>query len=293
MKNTKKFLLIGGDKRQIYMAKYLNDMGCNARIYNFDLLEGYGDIKVRGEDLNGIIEKNDCCIVLPLPVSRDGKTVNSPYGTAKITPDQLFDHLNREIVVFAGMMSKQWKSDVFKRGIKVYDYFEREELAIKNAVPTAQGVIKTAIDNMEITLRGSSCLVTGYGRTAKAIAGALTGLGACVTIAARKRADIALASIEGYRAVYLAELDTNTESFDLMVNTVPAVVINAPVLKALNSDCLIIDIASPPYGVELSAAEKLGFKVIVPGSLPGKTAPKTAGIIIADVILSILKEGSR
>ena len=70
-------------------------------------------------------------------------------------------------------------------------------------------------------------------------------------------------------------------------------VINSSVLKALNSDCLIIDIASPPYGVELSAAEKLGFKVIVPGSLPGKTAPKTAGIIIADVILSILKEGSR
>lgn len=54
----------------------------------------------------------------------------------------------------------------------------------------------------------------------------------------------------------------------------------------------MIDIASAPYGTDFACARELGLNVIVPGSLPGKTAPKTAGEIIADAILNIIKEGS-
>ncbi|MCR4616405.1 MAG: dipicolinate synthase subunit DpsA [Clostridiales bacterium] len=293
MNNIKNLLLIGGDMRQVYMAKYLNDKGFSARIYNFDLLDGWDELKAKDEDLHRIVCENGQAVILPLPVSRDGKTVNSQYGSMPITPELLFSSLNQDSAVFAGMMMNTWKSDFFRRGIKVYDYFEREELAIKNAVPTAQGIIKIAIDNMVVTLHGSRCLVIGYGKTAKAAARALSGLGAVVTIAARKRSDIASAEMEGYGTVYISELETRANIFDLLVNTVPAQIINEAVLNSLNKDCLIIDIASAPYGVDIKAAEGSGFKVIVPGSLPGKTAPKTAGIIIADVILSILKEGSR
>ena len=53
---------------------------------------------------------------------------------------------------------------------------------------------------------------------------------------------------------------------------------------------MIIDIASSPYGTDFAAANNLGIKAMQCPSLPGKVAPKTAGKIIADGILNIIKE---
>jgi dipicolinate synthase subunit A len=174
----------------------------------------------------------------------------------------------------------------------VFDYFEREELAVNNAVPTAQGVIKIAMENMKITLHGARCAVTGYGRTAKVLADMLAALGARVTVAARKCSDLAWARTGGLDAVNISELMKTAPELDLLVNTVPSLVLDCKTLSALRRDCLVIDIASAPYGTDFACARELGLNVIVPGSLPGKTAPKTAGEIIADAILNIIKEGS-
>ena len=190
------------------------------------------------------------------------------------------------------MMDGALKSSFFKKGIRVFDYFEREELAVNNAVPTAQGVIKIAMENMKITVHGAQCAVTGYGRTAKVLADMLAALGAHVTVAARKCSDLAWARTGGLNAVNISELMKTAPELDLLVNTVPSLVLDCKTLSALRRDCLVIDIASAPYGTDFACARELGLNVIVPGSLPGKTAPKTAGELIADAILNIIKEGS-
>ena len=227
-------------------------------------------------------------VILPLPVSRDGVHLNS----SPLTLNELSDTLERGQTVFAGMMDGALKSSFFKKGIRVFDYFEREELAVNNAVPTAQGVIKIAMENMKITLHGARCAVTGYGRTAKVLADMLAALGARVTVAARKCSDLAWARTGGLDAVNISELIKTAPELDLLVNTVPSLVLDCKTLSALRRDCLVIDIASAPYGTDFACARELGLNVIVPGSLPGKTAPKTAGEIIADAILNIIKEGS-
>ena len=61
-------------------------------------------------------------------------------------------------------------------------------------------------------------------------------------------------------------------------------------MRTFNKDCLLIEIASAPYGIDFSAARELGFGSVVSGSLPGKIAPKTAGYIICDTICNIIKE---
>ena len=67
-------------------------------------------------------------------------------------------------------------------------------------------------------------------------------------------------------------------------------VLDKSILERADPDCLIIDLASKPGGVDFSAAAKLGIKVIWALGLPGKTAPVTSGEIIADTVINILSE---
>lgn len=80
--------------------------------------------------------------------------------------------------------------------------------------------------------------------------------------------------------------------YDLIFNTVPAILLDEPCLKNVKADTLIIDLASKPGGVDFDTAGRLGLKVVWALSLPGKVAPVTSGEIIADTILNILKERS-
>ena len=61
-------------------------------------------------------------------------------------------------------------------------------------------------------------------------------------------------------------------------------------LEDLKPDCLILDLASKPGGVDLGAAGELGLTVIWALSLPGKVAPVTAGATIKDTIYNMLRE---
>lgn len=290
--NIKKLLVVGGDKRQLYMADSLMHKGFDVELYGFSPLDGFEHMSYVGDKSFESAAAGANAVILPLPVSRDGITVTSQGGGRTVTLEELSDILERGQTVFAGMMSNSWKSNFFKKGIRVFDYFEREELVVNNAIPTAQGVIKIAIDNLEITLHSSSFAITGYGRTAKVLARILKAMGANVTVAARKCSDLAWARSEGFEGVHIKDLPLCADKFDVLVNTVPTLVVDDSILAKLKKGCLIIEIASAPYGIDFARAKELGLEVIVAGSLPGKTAPKTAGEIISDAISNIIKEGS-
>jgi len=287
MREIQKLLVIGGDKRQLHMAQALRGSGYQVSLCAFGEHEGFETLDFCAAPLETAIPDAQA-VILPLPASRDGVCVNAPFSLSPPKLETVLEALSKEQIVFAGMLSREWKSAFFQRGIPVFDYFEREELAVYNAIPTAQGVIKTALDHIDFTLHGANCAVTGYGRTAKVLANALRGLGTQVTVAVRKYRDIAWAQADGHRGIYLQELPRCAERFDILVNTVPVQILGEAALSRLRRDCLLIEIASEPYGIDFRAAEALGLKVIVAPSLPGKVAPKTAGKIISDVIHTMI-----
>ena len=94
----------------------------------------------------------------------------------------------------------------------------------------------------------------------------------------------------GFGAEHLEQLRGGLCGYDLIVNTVPARVLNRPELEDVKEDCLILDLASKPGGVDLGAAGELGLTVIWALSLPGKVAPVTAGAAIRDTIYNMLRE---
>ena len=284
MKKIYSFIIVGGDSRQLYMADYLESLGYQISLYGLPE-KNHKCIESIGSGIN----MSDC-IILPLPVTKDNKYIFS-LVPMKETADEIFSLIKENQPVFAGMLGKGFETKIKKKTDYIFDYFKLEDVTVMNTVPTVQGIIKAIIDNIDYTIHSSKCAVFGYGRVARLTADTLTSLGANVTVAARKSGDIATAKTKGCQGVYISEFWKYANKFDIIINTVPSLVINKKILEAVKNDCLIIDVASSPFGTDFACAYELGINAIQCSSLPGKVAPKSAGKIIADGILNIIKEG--
>lgn len=122
-------------------------------------------------------------MILPLPAA-DGTVLHSPLSQFHPSLRQVFDALAPGQLVLAGMADPGLKALAQEHGVCLLDYFTREELAVANAVPTAEGAIQIAMEQLPITLHGAQVLVLGFGRIGQATALRLAALGAEVTVAA-------------------------------------------------------------------------------------------------------------
>ena len=166
----------------------------------------------------------------------------------------------------------------------------QEEMALLNAVPTAEAAIELALSQLPITLWESRCLLTGFGRCAKPLARLLTAFGAQLTVCARSPKDLALARSFGLTALPLAQMDTLLPQQQLIFNTVPAPILGKEQLRLLPHDCLLIDLASGAGGIDHLAARSLGLRCLHSLALPAKTAPVTAGNILCDTVIQMITD---
>ncbi|MBE6884467.1 MAG: dipicolinate synthase subunit DpsA [Ruminococcaceae bacterium] len=283
------FAVVGGDLRQARLANALAVSGYTVYGLFFDLDVYVSDKIIRSENIREALEKSNV-IVLPLPASLDDKTVNSMLSTREIPLDDCLRYAKPGSILVGGMLSKEFRERAEERGITTEDYAKREEFAVLNAVPTAEGAVAIAMAERAATIRGSKCLVTGYGKVGKRLAALLCAMGANVSVAARKPKDLAEIEANGMSAMHISGLSGGAGDFEVLFNTVPAMIFGEDILRALRRDCLVLDLASKPGGVDFEMAKRLGIHTIWALSLPGKVAPITAGDIMRDTILNILRE---
>ena len=236
------------------------------------------------------LSKRVDCIVLPLPVSSDNVMVNTPFYKQSLPLDNLLSAIKEGGVIFGGSITPEAASLFNKHNLETIDYLEREELSVMNAVPTAEGAVQIAMEELATTLYGRSVLILGMGRIAKVLIRILTGFSCKITVAARKYSDLAWAEVYGCKGVHIRSLEPALEDAEVLFNTVPSLLLNGERLMRLKKDCLLIDLASKPGGVDMRTAADLGIKTVWALSLPGKVAPVSAGEIIASAILNILTE---
>lgn len=282
MNNT--FGVIGGDERMKYLAQSIAADGYPVCVCG---LEKLGTCRGAAEcDLPQLAAKSSV-ILLPLPATKDGLFLNAPYAENEIRLDDDFARFFMHKTVCGGMLQRLTASSSLWREIEPEDYYRREELAVGNAIPTAEGAVGIAIREYPGTINGAKCLITGFGRIGKNLAIILRGMGAEVFCAARKKADLMQMRAFGVQPLTYREI---SRRFDLIFNTVPAKVLTSPVLMQQTRDTLIIELASAPGGIDLKRAEELHLHVIDAPSLPGRVAPKTAAEYIKEAVYNILEE---
>lgn len=279
-----KVAVIGGDLRQLEAAKALAEQGFRVYVYGLDIVgesgrqAGVHPASGPAEALHGA-----SLLLLPLPYSRDGMHINAPLSTTVIPAAPLFSLVGKNTVVAAGMVDENFPKD-----LTYVDYAAGETFALRNASATVEGALAVAIRETRFTLNGSNVLITGFGRIGKMMAPILRAMGAHVTAIARKDTDRAWASAFGIGAESFSLLPHIAPTADLIFNTVPALVLDRPILSAMKKNALIVELASLPGGVDLHAAAECGINVVTALGLPGKYAPETAGRIIADLASALL-----
>ena len=137
---------------------------------------------------------------------------------------------------------------------------------------------------------GLSLRLLGYGRIGKVLARYLRAMGAKVTVAARNAAD--REKIEGNGCIPVDYLDIAYENYRVIINTVPALVVDRTAVEHMRDDVFIIELASAPGGFDTQHIKDRDLSFINASGLPGKTAPLAAGMIIKDTIMNILNRGS-
>ena len=272
------FGVVGGDRRQAELTRLLR--ADQHEVYTYGLnrwLSGGEDTldRAAGADV----------VILPLPLCKGDGVLNceeNPVSTL-----DLFRRLKQSRRVLAGQVKPRQRQEALSCGVEIEDYFQLEELTVANAAATAEAAIQVAMERLDQSLLGMQCLVLGFGRIGKLLSYRLHGLGAKVTVAARKREDLAWIRAYGWPALHTGMLSGQLGEFGVVFNTVPSLILDAPLLCQLPPESLCIDLASVP-GIDLAAAEMQGHSAVWAKSLPGRMMPKTAAAGIRDAVYYIL-----
>ena len=263
----KKITLIGGDIRIKILKQRLEEAG-----YTTDTL---GLFENDAADL-----KTSDAVIMPVPTTKDRKTVFTPLTKRNIFLSDISEAVSDRTPILCCNYSFYGKNSI--------DYGSLDGYSLLNAVPTAEGAIKLAIEQTPFTLWKSRVLVIGYGRVGKILADRLAKLGCRVTVSARKTADFCMLDALGFEYMNTCDLNKSGLPFDIIFNTVDVHVIDDEVWQ--NSECTLAVDLSSLGGFSLSAAEKAGIRAVKAPGLPGIVAPHTAADILFKTVKEILEK---
>ncbi|MDQ6419203.1 dipicolinate synthase subunit DpsA [Paenibacillus sp. LHD-117] len=283
-------LMLGGDARQLEVIRKLSELDASVTVCGFDGLHSSLDGAVHAEFEEALFEDADA-LLLPAVGTDDHGLIHAVFSDREIVlTEQHMAKLPPHCAVYTGMAKPYLKQLCQQFGLKLVELFDRDDVAIYNSIPTAEGALMMAIQHTDITIHGSHCMVLGFGRTGFTMARALQGLGAKVKVGVRRSEHFARASEMGFEPFYTGALLQNAGNIDLLFNTIPTMIVTAQIIANLPSRAVIIDLASKPGGTDFRFAEKRGIKALLAPGLPGIVAPKTAGRIIADCLAQLIMD---
>ena len=281
----KKIAVIGGDLRTVYLAKMLAKEH-TVITYGQELAE-FKTEAMKIDNLKSAIELSDI-IIGPVPFSKDGESVHAKFSREKILVEEVVKYCKGKLLI-AGAISDEICNLSKENDVQIIDLMKEESLTVLNTIATAEGTLEIAINKTKRILHGSNVLVLGYGRVGKVVAKKFVAMGAFVTCAARKPEAFAWIEVDGYDMININKLGENLRKFDIIVNTPPVMILTKERLSKLKHDCLVIDLASYPGGIDIEAAKDLGINFEWALGLPGKVAPITAAEHIKKTLDEILK----
>lgn len=259
--------VLSGDKRQEYIYKYLINKGYDAHLKT-------------NMDFN-----QDKYIVCSIPMCKRGNYLNCDlYSSYPI--ETFVKLLKPKQIVFAGNIPKNLYQN---NNIKFVDVINDENVVWNNSVFTAEGLIASIINNTDFCIWGSKILILGFGKCGINIAKKLSALSGKISVYDHTSIHITQARAYGYDGIEYDDLIKYVDTFDIIINTVPNEIFKEIHYSKIKNNCSLFEIASAPYGFNKELTNKYHLSLITCPGIPGITAPKNAGELIAKSIISYLE----
>lgn len=265
-----KISVIGGDRRYRWAATELRNKGFAVETF------GVPELKNTVDNLSEVL-KGAALVLLPVQPLGDGKlTVNGESVEAIVLPELL----KPGATLAAGRLPTKLEAWFSEQGLSCFEYLEQEKFLLHNARVTAEGALGLLLGKMDRTIRGSRILITGWGRIGKFLAEILRSLGAEVTVGVRRENQKEQLEILGYPVEMLGQYE---RKYHAVINTVPATIFEEEQLRnVMEDECVLLELASLPGGFP----KEYDHLIIDGRALPGRTAPRTAGILLAETIMA-------
>ena len=215
-----------------------------------------------------------------LPATGPWDAAALPLPRSEIT-EETADELPRGQKVVCGMVDDGLEQLAKKRGWTLLRILEDERYLQANAKLTAEGALQRAMNSTDRAVQDMNCLVIGFGRIGKALTGMLRGLGARVTVAARRKESREAA---GGDAIPMEALPEALKRADAIFNTVPHPILGKGLLQCVSPQALLFELASAPYGIDQEAARKMSLRYSLESGLPGRCCPLSAAGAVMDYL---------
>lgn len=284
-------LIIGGDARYLEIIDALCKREANIYLIGYEKISFQQANIFQLQDAEVDFTKMDAIILPVHGTAPDGK-VTSSYSTKHFTlTKEMLQATAKHCVIYTGITNDFLDEATKNRQLEVV--FARDDVAIYNSIPTAEATLQLAIEHTTTTIHRANVIVLGFGRVGFTVARLFKNVGANVTVAVRKDTDIARITEMGMKPILIKDLREEIADNTICMNTIPSLILEKKVISAMNQNTLIIDLASAPGGTDFEFAKEKGIKTVHALGLPGKTAPKTAGKIIAKTIISLMEHHSK
>ncbi|NLM97508.1 MAG: dipicolinate synthase subunit DpsA [Halanaerobiaceae bacterium] len=279
--------VIGGDKREEVLIRILLEKGFKVSVLSENNL---GIDELFYTDDHALLLQNADVVIAPVSGLDDNLFLKSRFINNNIQLNSsFFDLMKKDALFLIGVVTEKLKKLLEEKSISFVELASLDSFAIKNAVPTAEGAIKIAIEETGFTIHNSKVIIYGLGRIGIPLAWRLKVLGADTYAVTRSKEAAARGMDLGIKMITYNLLDDYLPAMDIIFNTVPCKIITEESLSLVKKSAVIIDLASYPGGVDFESAGRMGIKAIHAPGLPGKLAPVTAGKILADTIIEILE----
>lgn len=279
--------IAGGDRREETFCQLMVEKDYRVKLLSETPLAG-GNVDCT-ESVVELLDGSDI-VYAPLSGADDNGYLKSVLISDMVRLDEHFFKIMEPGALFMmGSVKSPVKELLRRLHINYVELTDLDELAILNAIPTAEGALKIAIEETPYTLFQSNVLIFGLGRVGLTLAWRLKLLGASVYVVTRNRAAQARGQDLGLNMLEYSELPGCLSWMDIIYNTVPAPIITEDYICQLSRESLIIDLASAPGGTDFEAAAKYKIRALMVPGLPGRVAPETAGRTLAQVIPGLIE----
>lgn len=264
------FLIIGGDERNLILNDLLLENGFISKIYK--------------EDNEPFEIQHYKYIITGIPISKNGVDVYSKILNINLTVSELIANLENNQVLFSSQIdSKLIENCPFK----YENILKNESFLIKNAISTSEGVIFLIMKHLSVDINDSKILITGYGRIGRNTARLLRSFTNDVYVVCKSDESRAKCKRDNINIISL-ERDF-LGNFDIVVNTVPELIINSEIIERFSNNTMFIEVASKPYGIDKKYCEVNNKKYLLASGIPSWYSTTTSSNNIYDMIINSLR----